>query len=63
MSTKSKLKTFTIGFDLKAQILVEVKAETMEQALAQAKEYKPGDIYETSYDLNYDEIEVTSVMA
>lgn len=57
----SKKKTFTLTFDLKASIMVEVKAENMEQALLMAKEYRPGDIYETSHDLNYDEMELTGV--
>lgn len=59
---KPKLPTFVLQFDIKANIMTEIKAESFEAALEEAKTYKTSDLVDYgSHDVNWDEIEVMGV--
>jgi hypothetical protein len=57
-----KLKTFNVNLSVTLDVMTDVRAETMEDALAEARTLRPGDLLALSgVELNDSGIEVLGV--
>ncbi|HKZ41351.1 MAG TPA: hypothetical protein VJ044_10345 [Candidatus Hodarchaeales archaeon] len=56
-----KQKTFTVQFDLKLVTTLDLRADSLEEAIAKAREYGVKDLVEFESDYIDGEVEVTGV--
>ena len=56
-----KQKTFTVHFDLKLVTTLDLRADSLEEAIAKAREYGVKDLVEFESDYIDGEVEVTGV--
>ena len=56
-----KQKTFTVQFDLKLVTTLDLRADSLEEAITKAREYSVKDLVEFDSDYIDGEVEVTGV--